>query len=251
MTDRFFSADGVKIAFEVAGDGPPIVLVHGFASNRLTNWISPGWVRTLTNAGRRVIALDCRGHGRSDKPHSREAYDEGIMAADVRHLLDHLGLEQADYMGYSMGAFIGLRALADFPKRLDRVILAGIGTNYLANGAAQAEAIAAGLLAPSLSDVTEAIPRQFRIFAEKSGNDLKALAACMLRPRMTVPAETLGRTVNRVLLITGEHDTISGPTAPLGAQIAGVVETIVPKRDHMTAVGDPAFKHAVLDFLAK
>lgn len=250
MTDRFFSVAGVRISFEVAGEGPPIVLVHGFASNRQTNWISPGWFRALTEAGRQVIAADCRGHGRSDKPHAREAYDEGAMAADIRHLLDHLDLERADFMGYSMGAFLGLRALADFPQRLGRVVLAGIGTNYLANGAPQAEAIAAGLLAPSLADVTEPIPRHFRIFAEKSGNDLKALAACMLRPRMTVPPETLGRTKNKVLLITGEHDTISGPTGPLGAKIAGVVEAIVPKRDHMTAVGDSAYKRAVLDFLA-
>src|SRR4051794_2144986 len=99
-------ATGLRLAYDVEGEGPAIILVHGFASSRATNWKGPGWYTTLTKAGRRVIALDVRGHGESDKPHEVAAYDEGELARDVVRLMDHLELERPDVMGYSMGGFI-------------------------------------------------------------------------------------------------------------------------------------------------
>src|SRR5712691_9314593 len=99
-----FQHDGVEIAFLDEGAGEPIVLVHGFASNAAVNWVHPGWVATLTKAGRRVIALDIRGHGASSKLYDPAAYHSAAMAEDVRALLDHLALSRADVMGYSMGA---------------------------------------------------------------------------------------------------------------------------------------------------
>ena len=91
----------VEIAFLDEGQGDPIVLVHGFASNKEVNWVYPGWVSTLTRAGRRVIALDNRGHGASTKLYDPAAYHTRVMAEDVGALLDHLGLQRADVMGYS------------------------------------------------------------------------------------------------------------------------------------------------------
>jgi len=101
-----FAHDGVDIAFLDEGAGAPIVLVHGFASTAQVNWRHPGWVGTLTGAGRRVIALDNRGHGGSSKLYDPAAYHSAVMAEDVRAMLDHLDLERADVMGYSMGARI-------------------------------------------------------------------------------------------------------------------------------------------------
>jgi pimeloyl-ACP methyl ester carboxylesterase len=246
----FVSDTGLSLAFDDVGQGEPILLVHGFASNRQTNWIGPGWYDMLTKAGRRVVAVDLRGHGASDKPHEAVAYDESLMARDAIALATHLGLDRPDYMGYSMGGFIGVSAAAQAPDLWGRIVLAGIGQNYTSSTVVDPRDIAEGLLAPSLDVVRGAVPRQFRRFAESSGNDLKALAACMLRPRRSLNAQDLVHVRNRVLVITGERDTISGPPEPLAALFPRGECALIPGRDHMTAVGDKAYKASVLEFLA-
>ena len=106
-----FSSDGVRIAYiDVAPEGSdlgePILLIHGFASSHRINWVNPRWVDTLSKAGRRVIAFDNRGHGRSEKLYDPAAYHSDVMARDAANLLDHLSIPRADVMGYSMGARI-------------------------------------------------------------------------------------------------------------------------------------------------
>src|SRR6204780_5699777 len=141
----FFSHDGVEIAFLDEGEGEPIVLVHGFASNKEANWVAPGWVTTLTRAGRRVIALDNRGHGASAKLYDPADYHSAIMAENVRGLLDHLGLPRADVMGYSMGARITAFLAMANPERLDSGVLGGVGIRLVGGVGLQPEAIAQGL----------------------------------------------------------------------------------------------------------
>lgn len=239
-----------KIAYEVVGEGPPIVLVHGFASSRRINWRGPGWYDTLTGAGRQVIAFDLRGHGESDKPHAREAYDEGELAADVVRLMDHLGYAQADVMGYSMGGFITLRLLHDDPGRVRKAIAAGVGENYYGRGRFETETIAAGLRAADVSLVSDPVARTFRVFAEQGRNDLEALALCMMRRRHSFTAAEFRGLEVPVLIVAGEKDTITGAPGALGEALPGARVVIVPKRDHMMTVGDKVFKQAVLDFLS-
>ena len=240
---------GIQIAYEVVGEGAPVVLVHGFASNRVTNWRAPGWYGALTGAGRQVIAFDVRGHGESDRPHARDAYEEGELAADVVRLLDHLELSQADVMGYSMGGFITLRLLHDAPARVRRAVVAGVGENYYGRGAVETDAIAAGLRAPSASVVTGAVPRQFRLFAEQGKNDLEALALCMTRERRSITAGEFAGLRVPVLILVGEKDTITGPPGALAEAVPEARVVIVPNRDHMTTVGDRATKEAAIAFL--
>src|SRR6478609_1144117 len=159
-----FRHDDVEIAYLDEGEGAPIVLVHGFASNKEINWVSPGWVTTLTGAGRRVIALDNRGHGGSTKLYDPAAYHSAVMAQDVRALIDHLDLERADVMGYSMGARIAAFFALAHPQRLRRMVLGGLGL-HLVDGVGLPESIAEALEAPSIADVRDPMGRMFRAFA--------------------------------------------------------------------------------------
>ena len=180
-----FHHDEVEIAYLDEGAGEPIVLVHGFASNRQVNWVNPGWVKTITGAGRRAIALDNRGHGASSKLYDPAAYHSATMAEDVRALLDHLGIERADVMGYSMGARIVTFLTIDHPARVRSVVIGGMGSRMVEE-VGLPDKVAAALEAPSLADISDPSGRIFRSFAEQTKSDLKALAACIRGNRQTL-----------------------------------------------------------------
>ena len=245
-----FSHDGVEIAFFDQGEGEPIVLVHGFASTKEVNWNMPGWVSTLTGAGRRVVALDNRGHGASAKLYDPAAYRSAIMAEDVRALIDHLGLPRADVMGYSMGARISAFLALAHPEQVRSVVLGGLGTGLI-NGVGDPERIARGLEAPSLADVADPGARQFRSFAEQTRSDLRALAACMRGSRQTLSREEVGRIAVPLLVAVGSNDTIAGAPEELAALVPNAQALVIPNRDHMLAVGDKTYKAGVLEFLNK
>ncbi len=245
-----FSHDGVEIAFLDEGEGEPIVLVHGFASNKEVNWVSPGWVTTLTRAGRRVIALDNRGHGQSTKLYEPAAYHSAVMAEDVRALIDHLGLGGADVIGYSMGARITAFLALAHPDRVRAAVLGGLGYGLVA-GVGDPEKVAQALEAPTLADVADSSARMFRAFAEQTKSDLRALAACMRGSRQTLSRAELGRIAVPVLVAVGSSDRIAGSADGLAALIPGAKALVIPGRDHMLAVGDRVFKAGVLEFLGQ
>src|SRR6476660_1711119 len=177
-----FTHDGVEIAFLDEGGGEPIVLVHGFASGKEVNWVFPGWVTTLTRAGRRVVALDNRGHCESRKLYEPAAYHSSAMAEDVRALIDHLGLGRADVLGYSMGARITAFLALAHPEHVRSAILGGLGY-HLVEGVGLTETIAQALEAPSRADITDPTALMFRIFAEQTKSDLRGPAARLRGPR--------------------------------------------------------------------
>jgi pimeloyl-ACP methyl ester carboxylesterase len=245
-----FAHDGVDIAFLDEGEGPPIVLVHGFASTAQVNWRHPGWVGTLTAAGRRVIALDNRGHGGSSKLYDPAAYHSAEMAEDVRALLDHLDLERADVMGYSMGGRIAAFFALAHPQRLRRMVLGGLGL-HLVDGVGLPESIAEALEAPSLEDVGDPLGRMFRAFAEQTKSDLKALAVCIRGSRQTLTRDQVAAIRAPVLVAAGTKDTIAGSAHELAALLPAARALDIAGRDHMLAVGDKVFKDGVRRFLAE
>lgn len=245
-----FTHDGVDIAFLDEGAGEPIVLVHGFASTKEVNWVFPGWVTTLTRAGRRVIALDNRGHGESTKLYVPAAYHSSLMAEDVRALLDHLRLGHADVMGYSMGARITAFLALAHPERVRSAVLGGLGIR-LVDGVGLPETVAQALETPALADVSDPTGYMFRAFAEQTHSDLRALAACMRGSRQTLSPGEVGRIALPVLVAVGGKDPVAGSPEQLAALIPGARALIIPGRDHMLAVGDRAFKTGVLEFLAQ
>jgi pimeloyl-ACP methyl ester carboxylesterase len=243
-----FTHDGVEIAFFDQGEGEPIVLVHGFASNKEVNWAYPGWVTTLTRAGRRVIALDNRGHGASSKLYEPAAYHSVKMAEDVRALLDHLGLSRVDVMGYSMGARNTAFLTVAHPDRVRAAVLGGLGMG-LVEGGGLPETIALALEVPTLAEVADPTGYMYRSFAEKTHSDLKALAACIRGSRQTLARAEVSRVAVPVLVAVGSNDRIAGPAKDLAALIPGARALEIPGRDHMLAVGDRVLKAAVVDFL--
>ena len=245
-----FESDGVRIAYTDEGEGDPILLIHGFASNVATNWRDTHWLRTLTKASHRTIAYDNRGHGRSEKLYDPSRYGAPIMAEDARRLLDHLGIGRADVMGYSMGARIATFLVLAHPERVRSLILAGAGIN-LVRGMVGTGPIARALEAPRIEDVSNDTARSFRAFAEQTGSDLKALAACLRGPREKIGAEDLARIAVPTLIATGSEDVIAGSGRALTSLIPGAQLLDIEGRDHMKAVGDARFKQGVLDFLTR
>jgi pimeloyl-ACP methyl ester carboxylesterase len=245
-----FQHDGVEIAFLDEGAGEPIVLVHGFASNAVVNWVQPGWVATLTKAGRRAIARDNRGHGESSKLYDPAAYHTNLLAGDVRALLDHLGLPRADVMGYSMGARIAAFLALEHPAYVRSTIFGGLGI-HLVDGAGLPSSIADALEAPTIDDVDDDFGRMFRAFAEQTKSDLKALAACIRGSRQALTREQVAAIRAPVLIAVGSKDAIAGSAPDLAALIPGARVLEIPGRDHMLAVGDKVFWQGVLKFLAE
>jgi len=250
MPMQSFDSDGVRIAYLDEGDGPPVLLIHGFASNSEVNWVGPGWVETLTKAGYRAIALDNRGHGESEKLYDEAAYGAPLMAEDARRLLDHLGIEKAHVLGYSMGARIGAFLTARHPQRVASLVLSGMGIN-LVRGVGGAGPIAAALEADSVDQVSNDAARSFRIFADQTGSDRRALAACIRASREPVTAQALSATGVRILIAVGTEDVVAGSARELAELLPGAQVLDIPNRDHMRAVGDPVHKKGVLTFLSE
>ncbi|TAK54878.1 MAG: alpha/beta hydrolase [Dehalococcoidia bacterium] len=242
---------GVTISYVAEGSGPAVVLVHGFASSVQGNWRGPGIIDALVAAGRRVVAIDCRGHGASGKPHDPESYSGTAMVDDVLAVMDAEGVERADLIGYSMGGAIAASLLVGHPGRFGRVILAGVGDTLATGGRGRraSEAIASALESETRAGINDARARAFRSFAEQQGNDMAALAAIQ-RSTREFDRGKLGEVRNPVMVLIGEGDALVGPADQLAAAIPGAQLVKVPG-DHLTAVVKPEFRAAIVAFLSE
>jgi pimeloyl-ACP methyl ester carboxylesterase len=250
-----FLSNEVRIAYidapaKAPDRGEPILLVHGFASTHAINWVNPRWVETLTGAGRRVIAFDNRGHGASDKPHAPEAYRTAVMAVDALNLLDHLGVDRADAMGYSMGARIAAFLALAHPPRVRALVLGGLG-DHLVDGVGLPLGIAAAMEAPAIDDLTDPTQRMFRAFADRNKADRVALAACIRGSRDTLTRDEVARIACPTLVAVGTKDDIAGDPFVLAGMFATGQALAIAGRDHNLAVGDKAFKAGTLAFLER
>ncbi len=248
-----FDSAGVDIAYLDTGGGAgksPVLLIHGFASNVATNWVSANWIDTLQRQGYRVVAMDNRGHGASGKLYEVNDYGSPLMAEDARRLLDHLKIQNAHVIGYSMGARISAFLTLAHPERIRSLVFGGLGINMV-RGLAGTGPIAHALEAPSINDVSNPTARTFRAFAEQTRSDLKALAACIRSARTPITKEMLATLACPVLVAVGEDDVVGGSAEDLAALIPGARAFTIPGRDHMKAVGDKAHKAAVVAYLAE
>ena len=245
-----FHHGAVEISYLDEGEGEPIFLVHGFASSKNVNWVYPTWVSDLKKDGRRVIALDNRGHGDSGKLYDPAQYDIATMASDVIALMDHLAIPQADIMGYSLGSRMTAVLARNEPQRLRSAILGGIGIGLI-EGGGPGENVVTALEAPSLEDVTDPVGRTFRAFADQTRSDRRALAACLRGSRRLMTRQEAAAIDVPVLIAVGTADDIAGSAEALGKIIQGSEVLDIPNRDHMRAVGDKVYKTGVVDFLSR
>jgi pimeloyl-ACP methyl ester carboxylesterase len=247
-----FRHEGFDIAFidrkPASGDGDPVLLVHGFASSADVNWVGPGWMKTLTEAGYRAIAFDHRGHGATTASYDPADYTPGRMAGDAAALLDHLGIGCAHVFGYSMGARISAFLALERPDRVATLILGGLGYGMV-DGVGDWDPIAEALVAEDPETITHPRGKMFRVFADQTRSDRKALAACISTSRELLSEADVGRIAQPTLVGVGEMDDIAGSPEALAALLPRGEAFVIPRRDHMLAVGDRAWKARVLEFL--
>jgi pimeloyl-ACP methyl ester carboxylesterase len=247
-----FSSDGVRIAFidesPAGGSADPVLLIHGFASSVRYNWRETGWIAFLVRNGFRVVAVDNRGHGESEKLYDPKDYSVALMAGDARRLLDHLGIARAHVMGYSMGARISASLAIGHPDRLRSAVFAGLAGNMV-RPVAGTGPIAHALEAESIDAVANPTARTFRAFADRTGGDLKALAACIRGAREPITRDMVASISCPVLVVAGGGDVIAGSADDLAGLIPGARALTVPRRDHMRTVGDRVYMDGVLAFL--
>ncbi len=243
--EGFFEGDA-NIHFAAEGDGEPVILVHGFGSNFTVNWKNTGWFDHFLSLGRRIIALDLRGHGESSKFHDPAAYRPRRMGQDILELMDHLDVTSADLMGYSMGSWLSMHLLAAAPDRFRRGVLGGVGDNFMAE-TGRGERIAQAMLTTAPKSITDMTLRMVRDFAEHTKSDLRALAACSRGVHEGLPP---CREISQaVLIVGGEKDDFVGPPEHIASEIQESSVRMLSGRDHLTLLTDRRFKKEVTEFL--
>ena len=246
-----FSHDGQTLAYDHIGPregGRPIVLLHGFASNRNENWRRLGWYGAFERKNIRFIAPDMRGHGESSKPHEPQAYTREKLVGDIFALLDHLDIAKADVMGFSMGTRIAMgMALAD-PQRVDLLILGGIGGRLFEPPLA-GNPMAAAMEAEKIDDISEPLLKSFRQFADEQGEDRLALAALTRAPTSPFTREMVSQVANETLVVAGSRDVLAGDPGELARAMPNAKSVTLPGCDHFSAIAHALFKASVFDFL--
>jgi pimeloyl-ACP methyl ester carboxylesterase len=260
--NSFKTWDGLEIVYHEWGASlaptsgsdsplPPVVLHHGFAADAHANWVATGVVKALLEAGRRVLAPDARGHGGSEKPHSPDSYGEQRMAHDLDVLLDVIGAPSVDLVGYSMGAIVAL-LLAGGDTRVRRLVVGGVGSGVIECGGVDRRSVSNDAIIQALSvedptDIAAPEAAGFRMLADALGGDRKALVA--QASSVYRGAFALDRIHAPTLVLAGATDPLAIRPEVLADAIPDATLRILTG-NHIEALGDPAFKQAIVEFLA-
>lgn len=255
-----FDSDGVQLYYTDEGSGVPIILVHGFGVHSDLNWRRPGCVGKLRQRGYRVITVDVRGHGRSAKPHTPEAYGTAL-SDDVVRLMDHLGIAKAHLAGYSMGGFITLKTIQRHPDRLLSGIICAAGWSTLDTEIlALFEEIVKAMDERKVFDpITHWLDPKKRApaiqcavvnFFMNKTNDVNAIVN-VFRTFEALSVDESALRVNTVpaLTLVGTRDGIKDVSDKLTGLMANHELVTIPGGDHLTTILHPKFMKSMLDFL--
>jgi pimeloyl-ACP methyl ester carboxylesterase len=244
---RYFRGrDGVRLAYRELGEGPAVVLIHGYFSNGLVNWVKYGHAAAIAARGFRVIMPDLRGHGESAKPHDAAAYPPDVLADDGFALIEHLGL--ADYVlgGYSLGGRTTIRMLAHGATP-SRAIVAGMGLDGVLSATGRNEHFRRILTNLGTFDRRSAEGKA-EAFLKSTGTDPVA-ALYLLDSGVDTPPEALAKIDVPVLVLAGAEDDDNGTAEDLAAALPRGQAARIPG-NHMSAVAEPDLGAAIGVFVA-
>jgi pimeloyl-ACP methyl ester carboxylesterase len=253
-----FNSGGLSLAFDdiqpAEAAAGTVLLAHGFATSRAENWRRLGWYGAFERKGYRVIAMDMRGHGESEKPHDPAAYGRDALVGDLIALLNHVGVERVDLLGYSMGARLSLQLALQHPHRISNLIVGGIGGRMLqpppAPSGGPTMTMPEAMLAEDPETIKDPTLKGFRLFAEQQGEDRAALAACSQgRGGAALGPDELAMISMPTLVVAGSRDQMAGDPQVLADAIPGARSVTLPACDHFSAIPHALFKAAVFDFL--
>ena len=252
MTDGGrFSRDGVSLHYETAGAGDAVVLLHGFTTSLAGNWRNLGWFDLLTGAGLAVAALDFRSHGLSDRVYDPRLCTTAALAGDVVALLDHLELERASLIGFSMGGGVALQVAIDRPERVEKVVVGGVGDAALdaLHDPDDVARLVTAFEAPALDDVPPGPARAIRRNAELAGADLRALVPFLRNGGWPGGIAERGAISSPVLVVVAGRDEYMAETGELLRWLGHAQTLVAPERGHHDVLGDPAVQAGVVRFL--
>jgi pimeloyl-ACP methyl ester carboxylesterase len=247
-----FESGGLKLAYDDiagSGEGRPIILVHGFTSNREENWRRLGWYGALERRRMRTIALDCRGHGESAKPHDPAAYGRENMTGDILALMDHLDVPRAHILGFSMGSRLALAAALRVPERFATLTLGGVGEKMFETRTVVGNPMADAMEAADPETITDPMWKSFRQFADEQKEDRFALAALTRAKDEIYTKADVAKLPVPVLVVAGARDELAGNPEPLAQAFPDGRAVTIPGVDHFSIIGHALFKASVFDFL--
>jgi len=251
-----FTSGGLSIAYDdiqpAGGAAGTVFMVHGFATNRAENWRRLGWYGAFERKNYRIVALDLRGHGESEKPHDAAAYGGEALVGDIVGLMDHLDLGRVDLMGYSMGSRLSLQTALTHPDRVANLIVGGVGDRMLKPPPAEAPGMTMpqAMRAEDPQSITDKTMKGFRLFADSQGEDRLALAAFTEgRTNAALNTDDLFGIRAPTLVVAGSLDELAGDPQALADAIPGARSVTLPACDHFSAIPHALFKAAVFDFL--
>jgi len=250
--NRFVSTDGVRLSYYEWGTpngSRPVVLHHGFAVDANANWVVPGVVDALVQAGHHVVGIDARGHGRSDKPHDPAEYTMDALVGDLVAVLDTYLLDTVLYAGYSLGARVGWQVAVQVPHHVERAVLGGIPDG---RPLARLQIDQARAYAEHGTPVDDKVTQNYVTLAERvAGNDLLALIALAEGMRLgDADPDPSNPPAQDILFATGSEDAILERSRALAAATPNGTFVELPDRHHFNAPGSRVFREAAIEFFS-
>jgi pimeloyl-ACP methyl ester carboxylesterase len=243
----YFASNSARIFYEEYGAGTPVVLIHGFGVDARLQWGETGLIKFL-EPHFRVIALDCRGHGRSERFYDPDAYAMRNMSGDVLNLLDYLQIDRALLVGFSLGSRVCFEIMTTNPERCRAAVLSGFGPDNATSDAERSEQLATALIATDMASMTD-YHRRIRRAVLDAGNDPGALAAC-IRCNTNIPPRSAVTPIGvPVFFVRGAKDYVAGDPGGLSGYFRESQVLVIDNNGHASVVADPRFHTAVADFL--